>query len=167
MIGVTAGGVTVGLALLATYLIKWWPGIKSLQASFITHLGRLLPFISGAAYGALGALSVMGLIGWFFDTVIFVSNWLGDVALLLGVGAKAGMSAQGSYLPLTQQGSYMVALLTAVVLAVIRWRACGPEVKRGAVCGALLGTSAGVAGLVAVPLAQAANWAGATVYGGV
>ena len=32
-------------------------------------------------------------------------------------------------------------------------------------CGICLGMSAGVAGFAAVPLAQAANWLGAQVYG--
>ena len=58
-------------------------------------------------------------------------------------------------------------VMVVVVVAVIKKRPSGPDVKRGVLTGACLGTSAGVAGLVAVPLAQAANWLGETVYGAV
>lgn len=167
MIWATAGGVTVGLCLLGWTLVSWYPGKKALAHQPLEHVARLLPFTLGWVYGTLATLTVGGLIGWLFDAILWISNWLGDAALWLGVGAKAGISSRGNYLPLTTFGSCAVVLLTVVVLAVIKKRACGPEVKRGAWCGACLGTSAGVAGLVAVPLAQAANWLGATVYGAV
>jgi hypothetical protein len=167
VIVVTAGGVTLGLYLLARRLIPWWPGLKGLMSDPRGAVVDLIPFAFGWAYGALVTVSVMGLIGWIGDTIVWVSSWLGDAALWIGVGADAGVSAQGNYLPLTTQGTYIVLLLTGIVLLVIKFRKSGPEMKLGTWCGALLGTSAGVAGFTAVPLAQAANWLGATVYGHV
>lgn len=167
MIVATMGGVTVGLALLGRQAIKWYPGKKKLMSKPLECAGDLIPFVGGWVYGALATLSVAGLIGWAFDTLLWVSNWLGDAAAWIGVGAEAGVSSQGTYLPLTSQGAYIVLLMTGVVLCVIKFRRCGGEVKAGAWCGACLGTSAGVAGIFAVPLAQGANWLGATVYGAV
>lgn len=167
MIWATAGGVTVGLGILAWFLISWFPGKKPLLSDPLTHASRALPFLFGAAYGTLGILAVGGLVGWIFDTTLWVANWLGDVALIIGVNASAGVSSQGNYLPLTSMGSMAVFLLTVVVIALIKKRPSGDDVKKGAICGACLGTSAGIAGVVAVPLAQAANWLGATVYGAI
>lgn len=167
MIWATAGGVTIGIAILAWVLIEWFPGKKQLLSKPLEHASRLLPFLLGAAYGTLGILSVGGLIGWAFDTALWVMNWLGDVALVIGVGASAGVSSRGEYLPLTDAGSMLVFLLTVAVIGFIKKRPSGGDVKKGMLCGAGLGTSAGVAGLVAVPLAQATNWLGETVYGAI
>ena len=165
MIVATMGGVTVGLWLLARFLIRWYPGLESIRSKPQHAVVDLIPFAFGWAYGALATLSVAGLIGWLFDTLLWISNWLGDAALWIGVGADAGVSSRGNYLPLTTPGTYMVLLLTGIVLAVIKFRKCGSEVKTGAWCGACLGTSAGIAGLTAVPLAQAVNWLGEILYG--
>lgn len=165
MIWATMGGVTVGLYILGRYLVHWWPGTKSLRTNWLKALGTLLPFLSGWAYGALAILSVGGLIGWFFDSLLWLANWLGDVALVLGVGGEMGISSRGTFLPLTTTGSGLMLILTGVVLALMKKGVGGAELRRGVLCGACLGTSAGVAGLAAVPLAQAANWGGAQVYG--
>lgn len=168
MIWATAGGVTIGLGILAWFLIDWWPkDEKKFMDSPLELVAQLIPFLFGWAYGALAILTVGGLIGWAFDTALWIANWLGDAALYLGVGASAGVSSRGNYLPLTSLGSCAVLLLSVIVVAVIKKRKCGPDVKKGMFCGMCLGTSAGVAGLAAVPLAQAANWLGATVYGAV
>jgi len=161
----TMGGVTLGLLLLFRHLIRWYPGVDSIRKRPQDAIVDLIPFAFGWAYGALAILSVAGLIGWLFDAVLWISNWLGDAALWIGVGTEAGVSSRGNYLPLTTQGTATVLLMTGIVLAVIKFRKCGPDVKTGAWCGACLGTSAGIAGLTAVPLAQAANWLGETVYG--
>ena len=165
MIWATAGGVTIGVILLAWVLIDWFPGRKPLLSSPAQHAARLIPFAFGIAYGTLGVLSVGGLIGWAFDTALWALNWLGDAALVIGVGTSAGVSSKGEYLPLTSPGSMLMLILTGVVIAIVKKRPSGPDVKKGVLTGACLGTSAGIAGLIAVPLAQAANWAGATLYG--
>jgi hypothetical protein len=163
---VTIGGVTVGLALLVSYLVTWWPGMKKLRGNALGQLGLLLPFLAAWAYGVLTILTVGGLIGWAADTALWISNWLGDVALVWGVGTTAGTSAGGgTYLPLTQTGGALVLLMTVFMVAAVKKSRYGRDLKQGAWCGICLGTSAGIAGTAAVPLAQAANTIGATVYG--
>jgi hypothetical protein len=166
MLIVTIGGVTVGLCLLARFLITWWPGSKVLRSNPLGHLGSLLPFLGAWAYGVLTILTVGGLIGWIADGVLWISNWLGDVALVWGVGTQAGQPAGGgTYLPLTQTGGALVLILTVGMAAAIKTSRYGRDLKTGAWCGICLGTSAGIAGAAAVPLATAANWTGSIVYG--
>ncbi|MET9957052.1 hypothetical protein ABZ135_36630 [Streptomyces sp. NPDC006339] len=166
MIWATRGAIVVGLSVLAWYLVKlWWPGLKALQARPVEHLGRLLPFLAGWAYGALGILAVGGLIGWAFDTALWVTNWLGDAALVWGVGGTAGISSRGNYLPLTGDGAGLVLVLTVLFVAAVKATRSGTDLKLGSWCGLSLGTSSGIAGFAAVPLAQATNATGHIVFG--
>jgi hypothetical protein len=163
---VTIGGVTIGLAILIATLVRWWPGLKPLKKDPIGHAGSLAPFLIAWAYGVLAVLTVGGLVGWIADTTLWISNWLGDVALVWGVGGTSGRPASGSgYLPLTQTGGALVLLLTVALVVATKKSKYGQDIKAGAWCGICLGTSAGVAGFAAVPLAQGANWLGANVYG--
>jgi hypothetical protein len=163
---VTIGGVTVGLCILAHYIVTWWPGSKSLRGNPLHYAADLAPFLIAWAYGVLTILGVGGLIGWIADTTLWISNWLGDVALVWGVGGQAGQTvARTTYLPLTQTGGAIVLILTVVLVAAVKKSRYGSDIKRGAWCGICLGTSAGIAGFAAAPLAVAVNWLGANVYG--
>lgn len=166
MIWATRGAIVVGLGVFVWYLIKsWWPGIKALQSAPLQHLGRLLPFLAGWAYGALGVLAVGGLIGWAFDAALWITNWLGDVALVLGVNGEAGVSSRGNYLPLTSDGSGLMVIVTIAFIAAVKATRSGPDLKLGTWCGLSLGTSSSIAGLAAVPLAQATNVSGDALFG--
>lgn len=166
MIWATLGGVTIGLALLIRHLIQWWPGLKALRTAPAQHALNLAPFLAAWAYGVLAILTVGGLIGWIADTTLWITNWLGDAALVWGVGGQVGQTTRGAgYLPLTQTGAAIVLLLTVALVAAVKKSSRGADLKAGAWCGICLGTSAGIAGFAAVPLAQAANWAGQAVYG--
>ncbi len=163
---VTIGGVTVGLCILGYFVTTWWPGRKQLTKDPLRHAANLAPFLFAWSYGCLTVLGVGGLIGWGARSARWISNWLGDVALVWGVGTAAGQSAGGTvYLPLTQTGGAVVLILTAVMVALVKKSKHGKTLKLGTWCGLTLGTSAGVAGFAAVPLAQGVNWLGATVYG--
>ncbi|MFB8101335.1 hypothetical protein ACFC3O_00610 [Streptomyces sp. NPDC056007] len=163
---VTIGGVTIGLAILIHHLTTWWPGAKRLRKDPAGHAAALAPFLLAWAYGVLAILTVGGIIGWIADTTLWISNWLGDVALVWGVGGTTGTAAgRTTYLPLTQTGTAVVLLLTVLLLAAAKKSQYGSALKSGAWCGICLGTSAGVAGLAAVPLAQSVNWLGANAYG--
>ena len=166
MITVTIGGVTIGLGLLGWELIRWWPGQKRFLKNWARELQALAPFLLAWCYGTLGVLTVQGVVAWAFDTALWASNWLGDAALWFGVGEDVGQGAQGFYVPLSTFGNCAVFLLTLVVIATIKFRACGGQVKRGVWCGLCLGTSSSVAGLAALPLAQGVNWLGELVYNG-
>lgn len=163
---VTIGGVTFGLAILTATLVGWWPGLKGLRKDPAGALGRLAPFLAAWAYGVLAILTVGGFVGWLADGFLWISNWLGDAALVWGVGGAAGRSASaGTYMPLTQTGGALVLLLTVAVVVAVKRSKYGSDIKAGAWCGVCLGTSAGIAGFAAVPLAQAVNFAGAHLYG--
>ena len=170
MIWATRGGVVIGLILLAWHLIEWWPGVAAFRgkkAKPLQHIGALLPFLYGWAYGALGILSVMGLIGMVFDTALWAANWVGDAMGWLGVGENPGQQSKGATVALTSDGNWMVLILLFVTVAIIKFRPYGMDVKQGVLSGTCLGTSAGVAGLTAVPLAQGVNALGGIVFGGV
>lgn len=163
---VTIGGVTVGLCILIHYLVAWWPGRKALLKDPARQAGALAPFLVAWAYGVLAILGVGGLVGWIADTALWISNWLGDVALVWGVGGQSGQTAaRATYLPLSQTGGAIVLILTVALVAAVKKSKYGSDIKRGAWCGVCLGTSAGVAGFAAAPLAIAVNWLGANVYG--
>ncbi|MFG2311180.1 hypothetical protein ACGFS9_21295 [Streptomyces sp. NPDC048566] len=163
---VTTGGVTVGLCILARFLITWWPGRKALLKDPARRAAEVGPFLIAWAYGCLAVLGVGGLIGWAADTALWISNWLGDVALVWGVGGRSGQHGAGAaYQPLTQTGGALVLVLTAVLLAAVKKSRFGHDIKTGAWCGVCLGTSAGVAGFAAAPLAEGVNWLGDVLYG--
>ncbi|MFG3090666.1 hypothetical protein ACGGAI_23880 [Streptomyces antibioticus] len=165
---VTIGGVTVGVCVAAYYLVGWWPGANALRKDPLRSLATLLPFLAAWCYGALAVLGVGGLVGWVADTALWISNWLGDVALVWGVGGQAGAHASTSnYLPLTQAGTGVVLILTAVMAALLKKSGRARDLKMGMWCGVCLAMSAGVAGFAAVPLAQSANAVGGWVYGGL
>lgn len=173
MIWATRGGVVVGLCILIWHVMEWWPGLAAFRGKKVTMrrrlelIGGLLPFGYGWAYGALGTLAVMGLIGWGFDTALWAANWLGDAAGFLGVGERPGQMSKGVVVPLTSDGNWMVLILTVFTVAFIKFRPSGDAVKLGVGSGLCLGTSAGVAGLTAVPLAQGVNALGGIVFGAV
>lgn len=163
---VTIGGVTVGICILTYHLVEWWPGAKALRKDPIRHFGSLLPFLISWAYGALAILTVGGIIGWAANTTLWISNWLGDASLVWGVGGQAGQTAAGTaFVPLTQTGAAIVLIATVALIAAVKKSRYGGDIKRGAWCGTCLGTSAGVAGFAAVPLAMGVNWLGDNVYG--
>lgn len=162
---VTYGGVTVGLCILIHHLVTWYPGRKALMKDPVKQAAELLPFLLGWAYGCLTTLGVGGLVGLVSGAILGLSNWLGDVALVWGVGGNAGESAaRATFVPLSGPGLSVVLILTVAFVAAAKKSKHGTELKRGAWCGICLGTSAGVAGFAAVPLAQAANWLGEHVY---
>jgi hypothetical protein len=163
---VTIGGVTIGICILVSTLVRWWPGAKTLRNDPLRNAGQLLPFLLACAYGMLIILGVGGLIGWAADTALWITNWLGDVALVWGVGGQVGQHATGhAYIPLSQTGGGIVLISSAGMVAAVKKSRHGRDLKWGTWCGITLGTSAGVAGAAAVPLAQAANWLGTQVYG--
>lgn len=163
---VTIGGVTVGVSILIHHIISWWPGLKTLRKDPVRQAGQLAPFLIAWAYGVLAVLGVGGLVGWIADTALWISNWLGDVALVWGIGGQSGQRAGSSgYLPLTQTGGAIVLILTVTLCAAVKKSRYGSDIKRGAWCGVCLGTSAGVAGFAAAPLALAVNWLGTHAYG--
>lgn len=167
---VTMGGVTVGICLLGWQLITWFPGRRQLLKDPLKHASRLLPWLLAWCYGCLTTLGVAGLIGTVSSSILGLSNWLGDAALLWGVGEQRGqLSARTTFLPLSGPGNCLVLILTVCFIAAVKKASedNAGVLKRGAWCGITLGTSAGVAGFAAVPLAQAANYLADHLYAAV
>lgn len=167
---VTFGGVTVGLCILGYQLMIWWPGRKQLMKDPVKHAAALLPFLASWAYGCLTTLGIAGLIGTASSAVLGLSNWLGDAALIWGIGEPAGQQAGAkTFVPLSGPGAALVLIATCVFIAAVKKASADTSktLKLGAWCGITLGTSAGVAGFAAVPLAQATNWCGDSLYAAV
>jgi len=166
--GITYGTLIIGLLALAAELADWWPGLKPLRKAPLKHLGNLGPFAFMWAVGALMVMCAGGIVGWATDWFVWGAGWLGDGALIYGVGGEREAVAQGLSQPLTNGGLAMTLIILTV--AFIRVRKAGDDLgwshKRGIISGATLGLSAGVAAVVAVPLASAVNLAGAWIPGG-
>ncbi|MGW0577083.1 hypothetical protein ACWD25_14160 [Streptomyces sp. NPDC002920] len=167
---VAYGRVIVGLCILIYQAVSWYLGCKALKKDPVKHASKLLPLLLSWAYGCLTTLGVAGLIGTASSSILGLSDWLGDAALLWGVGEQPGQrAARETFTPLSGPGNCMVLILTAGFIAAMK-KAGGEtrsELKHGVWCGITLGTSAGGAGFAAVPLAQAANWIAANTYGRV
>lgn len=166
--GITYGTLVIGLLALAAELADWYPGWKALRKAPARHAGALAPFAFMWAVGALMSMCAGGIVGWATDWFVWGAGWLGDGAMIYGVGGQREAVAQGLSQPLTNGGLAMTLIVLTV--AVIRIRKAGGGLgwshKRGIVSGATLGLSAGVAAVVAVPLASAVNLAGAWIPGG-
>lgn len=164
--GITYGTLVIGLLALAAELADWYPGWKTLKKKPLDHLSRLIPFGFMWAVGALMAMCAGGLVGWATDWFVWGAGWLGDGALIYGLGGERQAVPQGLSQPLTNGGLAMTLII--LTMAVIRLRKGGMDWnrKRGLISGATLGLSAGVAAVVAVPLASAVNLAGAWIPGG-
>lgn len=163
---VTMGGVTIGLCILMATIVRWWPGLPRLRKQPVKHAGDLLPFLVSWAYGCLTVLGIGGLIGWLARAARWITNWLGDAALVWGVGGSAQTRASAPiYHPLTYEGGGIVLIMTAVVLVSMKKSKHGRDIKMGTWCGLLLGTSSGIAGFAAVPLATTVNAVGSVVFG--
>ena len=141
--------------------------MESLKNHFASHAAELLPFLIAWCYGTLGVLTGMGFIGMAFDAALWASNWVGDAALVLGVGESPRQVASGTYAPLTSFGNCTMLVATVTMVAAIKKTKNGPVLKQGMWCGLCLGTSSGVAGLAALPLAQGINVIGETVFGSI
>jgi len=164
--GLTYGALIVGLMALAAELANWYPGWKALRKAPLKWVAGLAPFGFMWLVGALMSMCAGGLVGWATGWFVWGAGWLGDGALIYGVGGERQSVPTGLSQPLTNGGLAMTLII--LVVAVIRLRKGGMEWnhKRGLISGATLGLSAGVAAVVAVPLASAVNLAGAWIPGG-
>jgi hypothetical protein len=158
--GVTLGSFVVGTFLVVLNLGTWYPGWRALRKTPAKHAAKLAPFLCGYAYGAL-LMMVGGLLGWIADVALWGGSWLGDGALIWGVGGSRENVGSTALIALTNGGLAMVLLLTAVVVVFLRKREDDRKaIWHGVWAGILTGTVRGWLGVLAVPLASAMNWAG-------
>jgi hypothetical protein len=163
---VTYGSLAVGIGLLVYHFVTWWPGRKALMKDPMC-LTSLVPFLLGYAYGALLVMGVGGLMGWMAGAVIWGVGWVGDAALVYGVGGARETLGQGQVMALTNGGLWMVLVMTFLIVALRRRTAhLKEDIGRGVLTGVLTGSTPLVAGALAVPLASAVNLAGAWISTG-
>ena len=164
--GVTYGSALIGLLALAIELAAWYPGRKALMKKPLAHLASLGPFSFMWAVGALVAMVGGGLVGWLTGWFIWGAGWLGDAALIWGVGGERQALQHSASQPLTVGGLAMTIIILAVAYIRIRKNSVDWSRKRGIISGVTLGLTSGVAAVVAVPLASGVNLAGAWIPGG-
>lgn len=159
MDGFTLGTVLVGTVPLVYVVSDWYPGRKRLQSSPLDCAADLAPFLLSWCVGALMVMCAGGLVGLLTDWVLWGAGWLGDAALIWGVGGRSTAAPTGVATPLTQGGLFVTVLVLTVWFARAR-KGRSRDKKMGLLSGICIGMSAGAVRLLAVPLASAVNLAG-------
>ncbi|MFH8369177.1 hypothetical protein [Streptomyces sp. NPDC018031] len=156
-VALTAGGLLVGLVILAWYGVRWWHANKNKKQS--KDWKALGPLGYGVLLGILGAAVTGGILGWVFTRVRSASNATGEKVLGSATGANGHAVASTQLPPLTVGGAILTVLVFVAAIALWkRWdKAEQKMIGAGAVSGATLGTSAGVAGSGALALVPLIN----------
>lgn len=169
--GPTWGSLAVGLYLIIRAVIDWWPRRSKGGIDWPQAAKDAAPFLLSYAYGMLVILGAGGVIGLVANTVVLGVGWVGDGAFVYGVGGSVeGVGiVNGERMALTNGGLLIVLLATAVFIGV-RLRVgkksfTGTAMGRGVLSGILTGTVASFSTFMAIPLASAANAAGAWANG--
>lgn len=158
--GATLGSFALGLSLIVLNVGTWWPGYRRLRKDPMRQATALLPFVFGYAYGILVMLCG-GLLGWFGDVVLWGGSWLGDGALIWGVGGHRESVQSTALVALTNGGLAMALVFTAVFVVVTRRSEKARKMLvQGAAAGILTGVVRGYLGVLAVPIASAVNASG-------
>lgn len=159
---VTLGGQVLGWGLLLYRLGIWWPGYKTMRKDWLRQLTVIGPFVFAWGYGALLIMCAGGLLGGIADIALWGGNWVGDGALVWGVGGQAQDNVSRGTAQVLTNGGHAIALLLVFVFALLlkRGKVDSSALWTGVSSGILMGLSAGLAGAAAVPLASLANLAG-------
>lgn len=165
----TLGSVILGLGLLILNVGGAWPGYKRFRKQPVQFFRDLLPFVFGYLYGTALILCAGGVLGWLANFSLWGVGWIGDGALIWGVGGRReNVTRADQVSALTNGGLAMVLILAFVVTVILRKRADDKRaISQGILSGILLGTVRGVAGVLAIPVASSLNLAGAWLSTGV
>lgn len=138
----TLAGIAISLAILALNLRTWWKGGRQLK--------DLWPFTQTFLLGGISTICAGGILGWLAGCTAQGVNTAGEKVVPGTTGTGSAVIAYGSLGQLSPEGGAVVFLMTVLVIA--GWKTAGKtEQKRmagGAVCGATLCLTAGVAGLM-------------------
>lgn len=153
----TYGSMMIGFGIIARHLIDWWPGEKGLREW--RNWVSLLPFVLAYCFGILLILGVGGLAGSLANSALWGVGWVGDGALIYGVGgSRTVVGAGGQRMALTNGGLASVLFLIFVFVGLqAKSERLRKPLTRGCVAGVLTGTVAGVSATMAVPVASAVN----------
>lgn len=167
----TAGSFAAGLYFVIRAVLDWWPGLPGKKG--FDAKGAVLtaaPFVLAYAYGVLVILGVGGIVGWLANASVWGVGWVGDGALIYGVGGtRQDIGIGGRQMALSNGGLMFILLATGFLVGVLKRSKTSEYTKRmvkwGALAGVLTGTVASVANALAIPLASTANAAGAWMNG--
>ena len=153
----TYGSMAIGWGIVARQLIDWWPGEKGVREW--RNWLSLVPFLLAYCFGILVILGVGGIVGLAANSVLWGVGWVGDGALIWGVGGSRSAVGQGGQrMALTNGGLTAVLFLLFVFLGLqAKSERLRVPLTRGALAGILTGTVAGVSAFMAVPVASAVN----------
>ncbi len=153
----TYGSMMIGFGLMAHYLIGWWPTVKGLQ-DWREWVG-LLPFVLSYCFGILLILGVGGLVGWAVNATLWGVGWVGDGALIYGMGGSREAVGAGGQRMALSNGGLATVLFLCFVFAGLRAKSerLRYPITRGTLSGILTGTVTGISSTMAVPLASGIN----------
>lgn len=153
----TYGSMAIGFGLMGNYLIGWWPGEKQLRKWRVWL--SLLPFLLAYCFGVLLILGVGGLVGWVVNATLWGIGWVGDGALIYGMGGSRQTVGEGGQRMALNNGSLMAVLFLCFIFTALRVKSerLRMPITRGALCGVLTGTVAAVSSTLAIPIASALN----------
>jgi hypothetical protein len=175
---VDLGAVTVGTIIVALTVQRWWktsgggggpkgpggPGggggrsWKALAPFFMSVSYGLVVILASPGISVLGTVSKLGLWG---------GNELGHAYLVWGIGGSDPNVSRVNPVVLTPGGYAILGIWTALVIGQHVWSRRLPRIQTslGVAAGILLGLSAGIAGVAAIPLASGVNVLGAWYTG--
>lgn len=163
----TYGSLLIGVLCAAYELADWYPGRKTLLKKPLDHAAALGPFAWNWVIGAMLVLYAGGAVGAATDWFVWGAGWLGDAAYVWGIGGtRQNAPTTAISQPLTAGGLFMGTIAMVVAAVRIRKGATASK-KRGLASGALMGMSAGVASVAAVPIASVLNASGVWLAGAV
>lgn len=172
------GCPTLGLIIVALTLQRWWKkgtGGGKKKDGGEGGGGRsylaLLPFILSLCYGMIAVLACSGwsALGVITRLGLWGGNGLGYAYLVWGIGGTSPTVTRANPIVLTAGGYCIFALWTALVIGSHIWGRRLPRLQNiaGTLAGIFLGMAAGIAGVMAVPLASGLNLAGSWWTGGI
>lgn len=153
----TYGSMMIGFGLIARHLIDWWPGEKGVKEW--RNWLSLLPFLLAYGFGILLILGVGGLVGTAANFTLWGVGWVGDGALIWGVGGQRQAIGHGGQRMALTNGGLAAVLFLSFVFAGLQAKSERLRVPltRGCLSGVLTGTVAGVSAFMAVPVASVVN----------
>lgn len=153
----TYGSMMLGFGLIARHLIDWWPGEKGVREW--RNWLSLVPFVLAYCFGILLILGVGGAVGIIANATLWGVGWVGDGALIYGVGGdRMPVGVGGQRMALTPGGLSAVLFLSFVFAGLQAKReSLRVPLTRGCLAGVLTGTVAGISATMAVPVASAVN----------
>lgn len=174
---VTLGCPTLGAIIVALTVQRWWKkgsgggrGKKGDDGGGRSWTA-LLPFVLSLCYGMIAVLASPGWsgLGVLTHLGLWSGNGLGYAYLVWGIGGDSPNVTRANPVTLTAGGYCIFALWTALIIGSHVWGRRLPRLQNiaGVLAGIFLGMAAGIAGVMAVPLASGLNIAGGWWTGGI